>query len=255
MPRMTALAELLWTNDVAKYDSYKARSVKQFPRLDNLKVNYRLPDLDGMIDSKVFVKSDTVFVTKPMESTVSPVLNRYVVDKPQTLKIAAFTLNGRRGDVYTSNYKQQNYTAPAVTEAKNGLLVYYYPGDFKGTTKIPEAKSDKVYTVNGIVVPDEVKAPAFGLRYTGFIDVPQQGVYTFYLTCDDAGVLKIDNQLTIDNDGMHSAVEKSGQAALQKGLHPFLLNFVEGGGGYTLKLQYSFNGSAPKDIPAGWFKN
>jgi hexosaminidase len=268
MPRMTALAELLWTNDVTKYDSYKARSVKQFPRLDDLKVNYRLPDLDGMVDSKVFVKSDTVSVTKPMESmtiryttdgsqptAVSPVLNKYLVDKPQTLKIAAFTPSGRRGDVYTSAYKQQNYTAPFTAEAKDGLLVYYYPGDFKGTTKIPEAKSDKVYTVHGVVVPEEVKAPAFGLRYNGYIDVPQQGVYTFYLTCDDAGVLKIDNQLTIDNDGMHSAVEKSGQAAMQKGLHPFLLNFVEGGGGYTLKLQYSFNGSAPKDIPAGWFKN
>jgi hexosaminidase len=268
MPRMTALAELLWTNNVSKYDSYKHRIVKQFPRLDELKVNYRLPDLDGMIDSKVFVKSDTISVAKPMESmtirytndgslptAASPVLNKYVVNKPQTLKIAAFTPTGRRGDVYTSTYKQQNYIAPAVAESKNGILVYYYPGDFKGTTKIPETNSDKVYTVSGITVPDEVKAPAFGLRYKGFINVPQQGVYTFYLTCDDAGVLKIDNQLNIDNDGMHSPVEKSGQAAMQKGLHPFELNFVEGGGGYTLKLQYSFNGSAPKDVPAEWFKN
>jgi len=268
MPRMTALAELLWTNNVSKYDSYKHRIVKQFPRLDELKVNYRLPDLDGMIDSKVFVKSDTISVAKPMESmtirytsdgslptVASPVLNKYVVNKPQTLKIAAFTPTGRRGDVYTSTYRQQNYIAPSTTEGKNGILVYYYPGDFKGTTKMPEAKSDKVYTVSGITVPDEVKAPAFGLRYQGFINVPQQGIYTFYLTCDDAGVLKIDNQLTVDNDGMHSPVEKSGQAAMQKGLHPFELNFVEGGGGYTLKLQYSFNGSAPKDVPAEWFKN
>ncbi|OKS88655.1 family 20 glycosylhydrolase [Mucilaginibacter polytrichastri] len=268
MPRMTALAELLWTNDVAKYDSYLNRNIAQFNRLDNLNVNYRMPDLDDMIDSKVFVKSDTVIAKAPLQSMTvrytndgtmpgpaSPVLNNYIVNKPQVLNIAAFAKNGRRGDVYTVNYKQQDYTQAVSADTKDGLKVYYYPGDFKGTTKIPEAKSDKVYTVKGITVPDEVKAPSFGLRYNGYIDVPQQGIYTFYLTCDDAGVLKIDNQTTVDNDGMHAPVEKSGQAAMKKGLHPFELNFVEGGGGYTLKLQYSLNGSAHQDVPANWFKN
>ncbi len=69
------------------------------------------------------------------------------------------------------------------------------------------------------------------------------------------GVLYIDNELVIDNDGRHSAVLKSGQSAMKKGLHPFKLDFIEGGGGYTLRLQYSFNGSAPKDIPDSWFKH
>nr|AIA86916.1 CAZy families GH20 protein [uncultured Chitinophaga sp.] len=57
----------------------------------------------------------------------------------------------------------------------------------------------------------------------------------------------------VDNDGLHSAIEKSGQVALTKGMHPFALDFVEGGGGFTLKLQYSFNGSAPRDVPDSWF--
>jgi hexosaminidase len=49
--------------------------------------------------------------------------------------------------------------------------------------------------------------------------------------------LKINDNILIDNDGMHSSVEKSAQVALEKGLHRFELLFVEGGGGYTLQLK------------------
>jgi hexosaminidase len=59
----------------------------------------------------------------------------------------------------------------------------------------------------------------------------------------------------VDNDGLHSAIEKNGQIALKKGLHSIALDFIEGGGGYTLKLKYSLNGSAPQDIPVQWLKN
>jgi len=58
----------------------------------------------------------------------------------------------------------------------------------------------------------------------------------------------------VNNDGLHSAIQKTGQVALQKGLHPLLLNFIEGGGGFTLDLKYSKDNGQPKDIPANWLK-
>jgi hexosaminidase len=267
MPRMTALAELLWTNKQSLYNDYLMRLVEQYPRLDAMNINYRMPDLDNMLDTRVFVKTDTInaaavnnmvvrYTTNGTPPVVSsPVLKNYVINKPQVLKIAAFAVNGRRGDVYTTVYKQQNYTEPVIaTNVVDGLILSYFPEFYNGTIKLPQSKGAVTFKVNGIVVPEQINAPSFGLRYNGYISVPVTGVYSFYLTCDDAGVLKIDNQVTIDNDGMHAPVEKSGQAALQQGLHPFQLNFVEGGGGYTLKLKYSFNGSPLADIPQEWFK-
>lgn len=58
----------------------------------------------------------------------------------------------------------------------------------------------------------------------------------------------------VDNDGLHSAIEKSGQVALKKGLHPFVLDFIEGRGVITLKLQYSREGEKARDIPQSWLK-
>lgn len=93
------------------------------------------------------------------------------------------------------------------------------------------------------------------MRYQGYLNIPEDGIYGFYLTCDDGGILKIANRVTVDNDGWHAPIEKSGQAALKKGLQPIELNFVEGGGGYTLKLKYSKNGSEPVSVPVSWLKH
>ncbi len=269
MPRMTALAEMLWTNNVNDYASYEKRLVSQFPRMDALHINYRLPDLDGIIDSKVFVESDKLNVKSPLNSltiryttdgnqpvATSPVLNDLAVTKSETVKVAAFTPKGKRGDVYTINYLKQDLAKPAApAKVSEGLKVDYYKGFFKGTTNIRSSQPDSTYIAQNIDVPKSVNAPSFGLKYRGYIDVPVTGVYTFYLTCDDGGILKIADRPTVDNDGLHSAVEKTGQAALEKGLQPFALDFVEGGGGFTLKLKYSFNGSVRQDVPQSWFKN
>ena len=118
-----------------------------------------------------------------------------------------------------------------------------------------KARVDSTFTTTAIEVPPTVKAPSFGIAYKGYIDVPADGIYSFYLTADDGAVLKIGPTTVVDNDGNHSAQERSGQIALKMGLHPFALDFIEGGGGFTLKLQYSVNGSARQDIPAEWFKN
>ena len=104
-------------------------------------------------------------------------------------------------------------------------------------------------------MPASVKAPSFAITYNGYINVPTDGIYSFYLTCDDGGVLWIANKETVNNDGLHSAIEKNGQIALKKGYQKFKLDFIEGGGGYTLKLQYSLNGGAPADVPGEWLKH
>jgi hexosaminidase len=269
MPRMTALAEMLWTNNNNDYETFNERLINQFARMDAMHINYRLPDLDGIIDNMVFTDSTFLSIRPPLKTLTirytedgtmptvsSPVLNILVIKESKNIKIAAFTPSGKRGDVYSIAYEKQDLAKPAAAEnLANGLKVSYYKGFFKGTTKIPSGQADSTFIDPVITVPKSVNAPSFGLKFRGYIDVPTTGIYTFYMTCDDGGILKIADRLTVDNDGLHSAIEKSGQAALQKGLQPFALDFVEGGGGYTLKLKYSFNGSQPQDIPSSWFKN
>jgi hexosaminidase len=45
MPRMTALAEALWTAKAEDWTDYTRRLESQYPRMDAMGINYRLPDL------------------------------------------------------------------------------------------------------------------------------------------------------------------------------------------------------------------
>ncbi|QEC74492.1 family 20 glycosylhydrolase [Mucilaginibacter ginsenosidivorax] len=270
MPRMTALAEMLWTNQPDKYQSYLQRLVRQYSRMDAMGINYRLPDLPGLLNEYVFTDEGKLSIASPLSTLTiryttdgslpgvgSAVLpTPLVIKKSQLIRVAAFTPNGTRGDVYNLNYTQQQMLGPVkIAPPKPGLACTYYKAYFKATTFMKDAKVDSTFTTDKIEVPATVKAPSFGITYKGYIDVPADGIYSFYLTCDDGGVLKIGPNMVVNNDGNHSAQERSGQVALKMGAHPFQLDFIEGGGGFKLGLKYSVNGSVPQDVPAGWFKN
>ncbi|HCO68517.1 MAG TPA: hypothetical protein DIT04_12275 [Dysgonomonas sp.] len=169
------------------------------------------------------------------------------------MKMALFSPAGVRGEIYNLNFKPTEMKKPVNPEKTEAGLSCDFYKKYLMNTKGMEGKPDETFVAANIKAPKE--APSFGLRFNGYIDVPETGVYSFFFTCDDGGVLYIGSETIVDNDGQHSPILKSGQAALEKGMHPFQLDFIEAGGGYTLKLQYTLNGSAPKDIPDSWFKH
>lgn len=269
MPRMTALSEVVWTGK-KDYSSFQQRLLPHFLRMEQLGIHYRLPDLTGFAEENVFVDKATLRIRKPLDSYIlryttdgkqpqatSPTLpDGLVIDKPQTVSVAAFTPSGVRGDVYTLRYQQQAYANPVAVSVPNaGLQVSYFKKAFRKVGEMQPLTADSTFTINNLLVPSSVNAPSFGLQYRGYLTVPATGVYSFFYTCDDGGVLHIANRLVVDNDGNHFPIEKSGQVALSKGAHPFSADFIEGGGGFTLKLKYSLNGSAPQDIPDSWFSH
>ncbi|SFG38688.1 family 20 glycosylhydrolase [Pontibacter chinhatensis] len=268
MPRMTALAEVVWS-DKRDYESYLKRLQTHYKRLDALDVNYRLPDLEGFMDVNVFTDKATLDIPKPLDNLIiryttdgsQPTTSSKVLDKPltitetTTLKIAAFTPEGLKGDTYTTTYEKQTYAkAVAAKSTKPGLQATYYKASFKNTGGMTKATPTGVAEVAQLQVPREAQAPSFGVQFRSYLEVPETGIYTFFFTCDDGGVLRIADRLVVDNDGLHPPQEKIGQVALEKGLQPFALDFIEGGGGYTLQLLYSKDGGEPQPIPASWFK-
>lgn len=268
MPRLTALAELGWTHKQL-YESYLQRYNAQYDRLDDLKINYHLPYIENLPENNAFVGKTSFFVASPLSrftihfttdgtlpTVSSAVLSQPIdIDHSLVLKLALFTVGGRRGDVYVLNFDSQQYIqADNVINLTGGLKAALYKGQFDMTTHI-KATADSAFTTSIVDVPKSVTAPAFGLKFNGYIDVPEDGIYTFYLNCDDGGVLRIGNKVTVDNDGQHSEIEKGGQIALKKGLHNFNVDFIQGGGGYLLDLKYSLNNGKPQNIPASWLKS
>jgi hexosaminidase len=269
MPRMTALAEVLWTHR-RDFDSYSQRLATQYKRLDKLNVHYRMPDLDGFTEDNVFVGKTVLDIAKPMSDMTiryttdgtapdthsAELPKNYIVPGKITIKLAGFSPSGNRSDIYTLNYRQQSFFKPVTaTDLQQGLALDYYYAPFKTVTKI-EGKPDSVIHVHNAIMPDSLGhgGKPFGANLIGYINVPSTAIYSFFLTADDGANLYIDDEKVVDNDGWHAPLQKSGQIALEAGLHKFEVKFVEGGGGYTLKLEYRVNGGKIQAIPDEWFQ-
>ena len=123
---------------------------------------------------------------------------------------------------------------------KTGLNYSLYKGTWN---KIPDFS--KLTPVNKGFVPDfdlnKIKHDSnnYGLVYNGFINIPADGKYTFYMASDDGSKLYINNQLLIDNDGLHGYDEKSNEIFLKKGLLPIRLEYFQENYGQGLSVEFS----------------
>ncbi|PRX49371.1 glucose/arabinose dehydrogenase [Prauserella shujinwangii] len=76
------------------------------------------------------------------------------------------------------------------------------------------------------------------------LNVPVDGTYTFRLTSDDGSRLYIDDQLVVDNDGLHAEEPKDGSVELTAGYHSLRIEYFEAGGEQVLQLAWRTPGAA-----------
>ena len=56
----------------------------------------------------------------------------------------------------------------------------------------------------------------FGFSFTGEIDCPKEGKYSFTTSSDDGSLLLIDGELVVNNDGIHGVKSTSGSVKLKE---------------------------------------
>jgi len=101
---------------------------------------------------------------------------------------------------------------------------------------------------------DDSTSDNYDFIYSGYTDVPDNGVYTFYTTSDDGSDLFIGNQKVVDNDGSHGEQERSGEIGLQAGLHPITVRYFQGLAAFGFELAWQGPGFAKQVIPSHvWF--
>ncbi len=93
----------------------------------------------------------------------------------------------------------------------------------------------------------------WGARFSGLIDIPDAGNWTFYLTSDDGSELWLDGTSLVTNHGSHGMREMSGTRNLTSGLHDFKIEFFQGGGPHGLHLKWEGPNQTKTMVPASAF--
>jgi hypothetical protein len=85
---------------------------------------------------------------------------------------------------------------------------------------------------------------------TALIDVPIDGLYTFYTESDDGSRLFIGSFDVVENDGIHTMEERSGQIGLAAGRHRVRVEFFENTEGAGLIVRWAGPSLAKQIVPA-----
>ncbi|MBK6284637.1 MAG: hypothetical protein IPF54_20180 [Draconibacterium sp.] len=143
-----------------------------------------------------------------------------------------------------------DYLAPVnPVETAPKLKYEYHEGIY---SILPDL--DSIYPLaTGIVsnfdLSPRLKDDYFAFIFSGLINIPESGAYTFYTASDDGSKLFIDGYEVVDNDGAHGVQEASGSIPLAAGMHRIVVSFFEIGGGEVLEVNYKGPNTEKQAIP------
>ncbi len=131
-----------------------------------------------------------------------------------------------------------------------GLTYQYYEGSWSALPDFNALTALKSGTASVPALSVRSRDSNYGLRFTGYLSVPTDGMYTFYTFSDDGSKLLIGTTEVVNNDGNHPEQERSGSIGLKAGVHALSVLFYQGNGGQALNVSYNGPGLDKQLIPA-----
>lgn len=269
VPRMSALAEVLWSpKDARDFANFQERMIPLYRRFDRMGIHYRIPPPEGFDEQNVTLAKEAVltlrspipngsivYTTDGTEPTIhSEVYTNPIalsLDTPLTVAAKVLLPDGRMSPALLGRFERQRLREPVTpSSVAAGVEFRYFEGSFVSTRSLDSTAPMRRGIQDTIGLPDGHRPENFGVELAGLIDVPSDGIYTFTLTSDDGSVMFVGADTVVDNDGFHSAVEKSGKIALKKGLQPFKVRFFQGGGVASLGMTWRKGADPAAGIPA-----
>lgn len=176
------------------------------------------------------------------------------IERTTTICVALFSENANyQSEPICKTYTQVRYQKPITNiPSKKGLKYQYFEGNF---TDVPDFSKLKP-SLSGTAQEFDVEKIAkqrnridhYAINYLGFVEVPEDGLYTFYTASDDGSQLFINEKLVVDNSGSHSMRTRKGYIALKKGKHPIKISYFEDYLGQKLQVFWKLPNRKEKEI-------
>ena len=192
----------------------------------------------GILEYEVFQNGVSVGTTEDNSITILSV----TPSTQYSFSVKAIDLSGNESSM--SNM----VTAASVN---SGLVYSYYHHSNLNTVDNIQSSGTLIETGNieNFDISIRQQDNRFAFIFDGFISIPTQGTYTFYLSSDDGSKLYIDNAIVVDHDGNHGCDEKSGSVTLSEGTHEIKVLMFENSVGECLEVKWSGPGINKEFIP------
>ena len=200
---------------------------------DNAKIRYTI---DGSIPTQstgfTYKKPFTVFRTTQLRMLA------WQAGHPVS-KIVSVSIGS---DIYLDAQK-------VVGDVAHGLNYQYFEGEVSQTAEIEKLSKIKTGRCPKFSINQQRRNENFAFIYNGYIRIPKDGVYTFYLKSNDGSLFYLDDFLLINNDGPHGIKEENAVVSLRKGFHKIAVKYFQMGGGQLLTVSWKGAEFEKTEIP------
>ena len=149
-------------------------------------------------------------------------------DEPRSLGTRGRGSDHREHGIQDTYYNNKDLTDPKLSRTDQQIK-------FSWGKRFPSRR----------IAPD-----TFSARWSGQVEAPATGTYTFYTYTSDGVRLWVNGELVIDQWNKQPAREWSGSLSLQAGeRYPIKMEYYEGSGRATAKLLWSGPGVAKEVVP------
>jgi len=127
-------------------------------------------------------------------------------------------------------------------QKEQGASFSYYKGTWTALPDFSALAPDSSGPCDSIDVASAAHmANNFGFVFNGYLSIPNDGEYTFYLKSSDGSALLINDSIIIRNDGIHaSPVEDSAKVSLSQGDYLIAVRYFDANSTPFLNVSYAF---------------
>lgn len=154
-------------------------------------------------------------------------------------------------------FRRQGETGPGDPRAPDspgplvaGLQLQTFEGTWQALPDFGRLKPSRVGTSDSLGLTVRPRDAGYALRFSGYLEVPRDGIYTFTLVSNDGARLTIGDRDVVDNDHFKMVIESRGDIALRAGKHAFRVDYFQHGGFQVLEAHWQGPGLAREPLPA-----
>jgi alpha-L-fucosidase len=208
-------------------------------------------DLDVTLSSNLDLAEIRYTLDESPPTTDSPVYQDVIRLIDSTIVTAQIFRDGHpiSNQVKKDFRKMPPRPAENVTGRSPGIHYAYYLGEWERLPDFAALSPQSQGAMEKFDLSPSTQKELFGIRFQGYITVPEECLYRFFVTSDDGSRLYIGDELVVDSDGLHSSIEVMGRIILEKGTHPIRVDYFQRTGSMDLEIAYSGPGIEKKSIP------
>ncbi len=152
---------------------------------------------------------------------------------PCTLKIRSVTRKYNNFPTAVYVYKKGDFLhgLKSVENLKPGLKYEYFEGSFDSLPDFSRLKRIRSGIAETLGLGMAARKDSFALRFDGYLHIEQQALYYLWILSDDGSRMYLNNNLIMDNNGIHSAdLPKMIALPLTPGYYPITVEYFEKSG-------------------------